>query len=116
MHSTILTFAPLEMGLKKTTENVRELVKTTFDEVGIGDEHKERIIFTTDEGSNVNQLGGSFRLSCFCHIGSTLAKRATILYKKSKLGDDVKEKCIEVGRFLKLVENCISKLRLFILF
>uniref|UniRef100_A0A915EBE0 Uncharacterized protein n=1 Tax=Ditylenchus dipsaci TaxID=166011 RepID=A0A915EBE0_9BILA len=71
----------------------------------------EQLFVTTDEGSNVNAIGGEKHQPCLCHIGSTIAKRCCILYKDSCLSGEVKQMCTEVNACLISMEKLIAKIR-----
>uniref|UniRef100_A0A915CXP5 Uncharacterized protein n=1 Tax=Ditylenchus dipsaci TaxID=166011 RepID=A0A915CXP5_9BILA len=87
----VLAFAPLPSGLKKTSGNVKALVASEMNELGISEVDSSKMFITTDEGSNVSPLGGSKHQPCMCHVGSTMAKRTTRLYKNSVLTMDIKK-------------------------
>uniref|UniRef100_A0A915DVD5 arginine kinase n=1 Tax=Ditylenchus dipsaci TaxID=166011 RepID=A0A915DVD5_9BILA len=108
----VLVFAPLPSGLKKTSENVKALIASEMNELGISNTDMSKMFVTTDEGSNVCQLGGSKHQSCMCHVGSTMAKRTTRPYRNNALSEEVKNACKEVESALKCVEKLIGKLRL----
>uniref|UniRef100_A0A915EUP2 Uncharacterized protein n=1 Tax=Ditylenchus dipsaci TaxID=166011 RepID=A0A915EUP2_9BILA len=108
----VLAFAPLLSGLKKTSINVKAMIASKINELGISNTDMSKMFVTTDEGSNVCQLGGSKHQPCMCHVGSTMANRTTCPYKNNALSEEVKNACKEVKSAFKCVEKLIGKLRL----
>uniref|UniRef100_A0A915CWB9 Uncharacterized protein n=1 Tax=Ditylenchus dipsaci TaxID=166011 RepID=A0A915CWB9_9BILA len=60
----VLLFEPLPLGMTKTSNNVRFLVEEKLSEIGISAEDQRNLYITTDEGSNVDKLGGPNHVPC----------------------------------------------------
>uniref|UniRef100_A0A915EQV8 Uncharacterized protein n=1 Tax=Ditylenchus dipsaci TaxID=166011 RepID=A0A915EQV8_9BILA len=60
--------------MQKTAANVQLLVESKLGELGLNQWSK--LFVTTDEGSNVNAIGGEKHQPCLCHIGSTMPSAA----------------------------------------
>uniref|UniRef100_A0A915DVH7 HAT C-terminal dimerisation domain-containing protein n=1 Tax=Ditylenchus dipsaci TaxID=166011 RepID=A0A915DVH7_9BILA len=98
----VLLFEPLPLGMTKTSNNVRFLVEEKLSELGMSAEDQRKLYITTDEGSNVDKLGGHNHVPCICHIGATIAKHTTVPYKKNcVLSNEVKIAIAEVEGDLK---------------
>uniref|UniRef100_A0A915ESM3 Uncharacterized protein n=1 Tax=Ditylenchus dipsaci TaxID=166011 RepID=A0A915ESM3_9BILA len=101
----------LPPSVKKTSLHVQKLLSEQLQEIGIQARDMSNLFVTTDEGSNVCCLGGENHMPCICHIGATIAKRATRPYKISDLSSQMEEACAEVEVSLHLMEKWVNKLR-----
>uniref|UniRef100_A0A915E4H0 Transposase n=1 Tax=Ditylenchus dipsaci TaxID=166011 RepID=A0A915E4H0_9BILA len=107
----VIAFSRLPPSVKKTSLYVQKLLSEQLQEIGIQARDMSNLFVTTDEGSNVCCLGGENHMPCICHIGATIAKRATRPYKISDLSSQMEEACAEVEVSLHLMEKWVNKLR-----
>ncbi|KAI1690862.1 hypothetical protein DdX_22256 [Ditylenchus destructor] len=107
----IILFSPVPGSMKKTTRNSQELILDDLSQYGITSNDFNKFFITTDEGSNVLPLGGQNHVSCLAHIGSTLAKRTTNIYRFSTLQEDTKLICSQVKDSLAKMQKLVGKLK-----
>uniref|UniRef100_A0A915ED64 HAT C-terminal dimerisation domain-containing protein n=1 Tax=Ditylenchus dipsaci TaxID=166011 RepID=A0A915ED64_9BILA len=103
----VLLFEPLPLGMTKTSNNVRFLVEEKLSELGMSAEDQRKLYITTDEGSNVDKLGGHNHVPCICHIGPTIAKHTTVPYKKNcVLSNELKTVVLEKASQISPEDAC----------
>uniref|UniRef100_A0A915CXJ7 HAT C-terminal dimerisation domain-containing protein n=1 Tax=Ditylenchus dipsaci TaxID=166011 RepID=A0A915CXJ7_9BILA len=107
----VIAFSPFSPSVKKTSLYVQKLLSEELQRLGTQDRDMSKLFVTTDEGSNVCCLGGKNHMPCMCHVGATIAKRATRPYKISDLSNQMEETCAEVEVSLHLMEKWVNKLR-----
>uniref|UniRef100_A0A915EQS8 HAT C-terminal dimerisation domain-containing protein n=1 Tax=Ditylenchus dipsaci TaxID=166011 RepID=A0A915EQS8_9BILA len=107
----VLVFTSLPPGMKKTSAHVQELFMEELAKFGISEVDMAKLLVTTDEGSNVSGIGGYNHLPCICHLGSTIGKRTTTLFKNSALSEEHKVACRTIEEELKKLEKVVNQLR-----
>uniref|UniRef100_A0A915D739 HAT C-terminal dimerisation domain-containing protein n=1 Tax=Ditylenchus dipsaci TaxID=166011 RepID=A0A915D739_9BILA len=107
----VLVFTLLPPGMKKTSAHVQELFMEELAKFGISEVDMAKLLVTTDEGSNVSGIGGYNHLPCICHLGSTIGKRTTTLFKNSALSEEHKVACRTIEEELKKLEKVVNQLR-----
>ncbi|CAK5077458.1 unnamed protein product [Meloidogyne enterolobii] len=100
----VLSCLPIPGDISKTRENISDLVNKNLTYLGLD---MSKIVFITDEGSNVNHLGGEKHHRCIAHILATISRHITQPYA----GDQATDNVIAVESAITDLHSFVSDLR-----